>query len=186
MPLGQLTKLLGWSTRPTPRHRPARAQRHILCTMKVAMLLVSVLFLATAVEALPGAGGRQLAKDKKPKTCKADVCWKACKNRTPLCIFDVCRPPPKCDIAFMENCLEEKSPKKQCKKECKDVFDRCKAIEKQCKATEKMCMKECGKPEPLDCSVLSEKKKKACCKKQCKKDDDKKCTKKCLNTKVPE
>ena len=31
--------------------------------MKVAMLLVWVLFLATAVEALPGGGGRQLTKE---------------------------------------------------------------------------------------------------------------------------
>ena len=41
------------------------------------MLLVSILFLATAVEALPGGGGRQLGKGKdKKKNCKVDACWK--------------------------------------------------------------------------------------------------------------
>ena len=39
------------------------------------MLLISFLFLATAVEALPGGGGRQLGKGK-DKNCKVDACWK--------------------------------------------------------------------------------------------------------------
>ena len=55
--------------------------------MKVAMLLVWALFLATAVEALPGGGGRQLGNGKGPfykcKQCQGvtkECCKKACKS----------------------------------------------------------------------------------------------------------
>ena len=46
--------------------------------MKIAMLLIWVLFLATAVEALPGGGGRQLGKG--PRARRA-ICKKACQNK---------------------------------------------------------------------------------------------------------
>ena len=145
--------------------------------MKVAMLLVSVLFLATAVEALPGGGGRQLAKDKKPnKKCKVDACWKKCQKLKPepqsftpggmLKSLVVGEPlPPQCDIAYMETCLEGSSA---CKALCKEVFDQCKKTEKACKKNLKMCKKECAKPEPpFDCSFAWGGKKK-CCETQCK------------------
>ena len=63
--------------------------------MKIAMLLVWVLFLATAVEALPGGGGRQLAGKGKgilwqcktkegvarlKKALKVEACWNKCQR----------------------------------------------------------------------------------------------------------
>lgn len=115
------------------------------------MLLVSILFLATAVEALPGGGGRQLAWDpragKKCKKSKVDVCWKKCKKleAEPMSIVQLVLPSP-CTITFMDDCLEKKKDcaemnkgkkkKKCCKKKC------CK---KQCEesATKKSCIKSC-------------------------------------------
>ena len=152
--------------------------------MKVAMLLVSVLFLATAVEALPGRGGRQLAKDKKPKKCAADVCWKKCQKLkddegpdTPgsmlKALIEVVVPPPQCDIAFMEGCLKASSDVATCVKKCDVGYSACMrgalAPAKVCKKELKTCKKECKKPveTPLDCSFLKGKKKKKCCEKKC-------------------
>jgi len=102
--------------------------------MKVAMLLVSILFLATAVEALPGGGGRQLAWDpragKKCKKSKVDVCWKKCKKQDakPTSIVQLVLP-SRCTITFMDDCLDKKKDceelkgkkkKKCCKKQCKE------------------------------------------------------------------
>ena len=114
--------------------------------MKVAMLLVSILFLATAVEALPGGGGRQLAWDpragKKCKKSKVDVCWKKCKKleAEPMSIVQLVLPSP-CTITFMDDCLEKKKDcaemnkgkkkKKCCKKQCEES------------ATKKSCIKSC-------------------------------------------
>jgi len=122
--------------------------------MKVAMLLVSILFLATAVEALPGGGGRQLAWDPrkgKGKKCKAsnvDVCWRECKQleAEPLSIVQRVLPSP-CTITWMDDCLKpliggcagvapKKKKKKCCKKQCK----------KECKIEPLMpCVKPCVK-----------------------------------------
>jgi len=88
-----------------PAPSPCRAQsRHIFCTMKVAMLLVWVLFLATAVEALSGGGGRQLkgkgkGKGKGKVDCseimepkqKAKCCKKQCKNKAPKQAKKACK-----------------------------------------------------------------------------------------------
>jgi len=124
--------------------------------MKVAMLLVSILFLATAVEALPGGGGRQLAwdpragnKGKKCKASKVDVCWRECKQleAEPMSIVQRVLG-PSCTITWMDDCLDEKKDcaditkgkkkqkccKKQCKKECKTP-----------KAPLKLCVKPCVK-----------------------------------------
>merc|ERR1740124_1775539 len=103
--------------------------------MKVAMLLVSILFLATAVEALPGGGGRQLAwdpragKGKKCKPSKVDVCWKECKKleAEPMSIVQRVLASP-CTITFMDDCEKKK---KCCKKQCKES------------ATKKSCIKSC-------------------------------------------
>ena len=158
--------------------------------MKIAMLLIWVLFLATAVEALPGAGGRQLAKDKKPKKCEVDVCWKKCQKlkgeeaesaSTPGAMLKaLVEPPPQCDIAYIETCLEASSDVATCKKKCKAAFKTCKATKEVCKKNLKKCMKECGKPEPLDCSFLKGKKKKKCCEKKCEKSPDLDCIETCI------
>jgi len=121
--------------------------------MKVAMLLVSILFLATAVEALPGGGGRQLAWDpragKKCKKSKVDVCWKQCKklDAKPTSIVSFLNlAEPKCTITWMETCLgkiggcggvAEKNKKKCCKKQCKK---QCKKKSAECKSCKKSCM----------------------------------------------
>ena len=168
--------------------------------MKVAMLLISVLFLATAVEALPGGGGRQLGKGKKPnKKCKVDVCWKKCqklKDKEEGSVLPKVLG-SKCDIAFMEDCLEKKpldcsaatgKKKKKCKcwKKCKDVFDQCKANVKTCKKNLMTCQKECKKddePEPQAChfEFPKGKKRNKCCEQMCKKDDDKEtCIETCI------
>ena len=116
--------------------------------MKIAMLLVWVLFLATAVEALPGGGGRQLAwdpraaKGKKCKASKVDVCWRECKQleAEPMSIVQRVLASP-CTITVMDDCLEKKKDcaemnkgkkkKKCCKKQCKES------------ATKKSCIKSC-------------------------------------------
>ena len=122
--------------------------------MKVAMLLVSILFLATAVEALPGGGGRQLAwdpragKGKKCKPSKVDVCWKECKKleAEPMSIVQRVLG-PSCTITWMDDCLEEKKPKgcaeiakkkkkqKCCKKKCKKAGARDDVCKEMCMAT---------------------------------------------------
>ena len=152
--------------------------------MKVAMLLVSVLFLAPAVEALPGRGGRQLAKDKKPKKCAADVCWTKCQKLkddegpdTPgsmlKALIEVVVAKPQCDIAFMEDCLKASSDVATCVKKCDVAYSSCIDMpvfsSKKCKKELKTCKKECKKPveTPLDCSFLKGKKKKKCCEKKC-------------------
>jgi len=124
--------------------------------MKVAMLLVSILFLATAVEALPGGGGRQLAWDpragKKCKKSKVDVCWKQCKklDAKPTSIVQRVFEVRQCTITWMETCLKKKKPKdcaelkgkkkqKCCKKKCKKAG----AKDDVCK---EMCMATTGPP----------------------------------------
>ena len=113
----------------------------------------------------------------------------------------------KCDIAFMEDCLEKKpldcsaakgKKKKQCKcyKKCKKDDDTCKAACKE----EPEPLERRGRggrtPRPrspsqsdrqsrsfLDCSFLMNKGKKRnkCCKKKCKKADDKEtCIETCI------
>ena len=68
--------------------------------MKIAMLLIWVLFLATAVEALPGGGGRQLGKGKeKPDTCR---CTKICRAQKKK-----------------RKCCHTKCKSKACRKECR-------------------------------------------------------------------
>jgi len=161
--------------------------------MKVAMLLVSILFLATAVEALPGGGGRQLAwdpragnKGKKCKASKVDVCWRECKQleAEPMSIVQRVLG-PSCTITFMDDCLdvggcagvEGKKKKKCCKKQCKES------------ATKKSCIKSCINPSDDDdggddddgddddddvavgkgCAGRAPKNKQKCCKKKCKK-----------------
>ena len=124
--------------------------------MKIAMLLIWVLFLATAVEALPGGGGRQLAadpragkgKDKKCKKSKVDVCWKKCKKleAEPMSIVQRVLPSP-CTTTFMDDCLENKKDcapmnkgkkkKNCCKKQCKEV------ISPPCTTSSKCCVKSC-------------------------------------------
>ena len=52
------------------------------------MLLISMLFLATAVEARPGGGGRLLAKNELT-TCKND--FMACKGMKCKTAFKVCK-----------------------------------------------------------------------------------------------
>ena len=50
--------------------------------MKIAMLLIWVLFLATAVEALPGGGGRQLGKGPRAhRQARRAICKTACQNK---------------------------------------------------------------------------------------------------------
>eukprot|EP00964_Phaeocystis_antarctica_P125288 scaffold88914_cov54-Phaeocystis_antarctica.AAC.2 len=56
--------------------------------MKIAMLLIWVLFLATAVEALPGGGGRQLGEGKgngagRHRWKARASCRKWCQNKVP-------------------------------------------------------------------------------------------------------
>ena len=47
------------------------------------MLLIWVLFLATAVEALPGGGGRQLGKGPRAhRQARRAICKTACQNKT--------------------------------------------------------------------------------------------------------
>jgi len=150
--------------------------------MKIAMLLISMLFLATAVEALPGGGGRQLGKGKKPnKKCKVDVCWKKCQKLKDKEEGSVLAKVlgSKCDIAFMEDCLEGSSDVATCKADCKDVFNKCRATVQVCKKNLKTCMKEC-KPKTLDCSKTKGEKKKKCCEKKCEKSPDIGCIETCI------
>ena len=165
------------------------------------MLLISFLFLATAVEALPGGGGRQLGKGKKPnKKCKVDVCWKKCqklKDKEEGSVLPKVLG-SKCDIAFMEDCLDCSAAKGKKKKQCK-CYKKCKKDDDKCKAA---CKEE---PEPLErrgrgdghwsssqsisqsrsflnCSFLMKgKKRNKCCEKKCKKADDKEtCIETCI------
>ena len=90
------------------------------------MLLISMLFLATAVEALPGGGGRQLAK-------KEPSCRKGCKNA----------------------CKEQEAPcskgQKACKKTCKKDKrkESCEALGLMGKA----CKKEKKANKAADCKA---------------------------------
>jgi len=111
--------------------------------MKVAMLLVSILFLATAVEALPGGGGRQLAWDpragKKCKKSKVDVCWKQCKklDAKPTSIVQRVISLTRCNIVWMDDCLKKKKPK-----DCAEIAKK--------KKKQKCCKKKCKKDNARD------------------------------------
>tara|TARA_B100000780_G_C20660156_1_gene262867 strand:- start:49 stop:450 length:402 start_codon:yes stop_codon:yes gene_type:complete len=106
--------------------------------MKVAMLLISVLFLATAVEARPWGGGRQLAKGKpnKKRICEAacmqnsDGAYKACAKWS----------------AWKKYCCTKtcKIARKSCKDDVKSECPVCKKISKEGKAECKKCIQtEC-------------------------------------------
>jgi len=126
--------------------------------MKVAMLLISMLFLATAVEARPGGGGRLLAK----KSKKEPSCRKGCKQA--------------CEAMEAPCSKGQKACKKTCKKDkrkesCEVLGLKGKACKKEKKANK---LASC-KAELEDCNKKSKKSKKnkckagICKKKPCKK-----------------
>ena len=94
------------------------------------MLLISVLFLATAVEAQPWGGGRQLAKAKPCETACMNGAYEACKKskkkKTTWCCKTTCSGARK---------VCKKDLKSECKKSCAK-----KSKSKKSKAACKECM----------------------------------------------
>ena len=85
------------------------------------MLLISVLFLATAVEARPWGGGRQLAKAKPCETACMNGAYEACKKKKKCC--------KKTCSGARKDC--KKDLKSECKKSCKK--SKSKKLTKKCK-----------------------------------------------------
>ena len=125
------------------------------------MLLVWVLFLATAVEALPGGGGRQLTKENQPQAAPAPPSSPAPEASPPFSPSPPSSPSPEASTSKKNKPPATSGTWNRCKNECYkagkckcDVAGNCKGkangkaygLEANSKASCDKCVGECINP----------------------------------------